>query len=107
MLYLFGEATKAKLFVTPKKSLIRSFNNLSNVGNKPKTYRDMSKGITSLHFYHLFTFWGCWCLVGIADGAGGAFSIARNAKTQEASLEDEAYDSCFSLSGPYKIPTAC
>ena len=79
MLHLFGEARKAKLFVTPKKSLIRSFNNLSNVGNEPKTYRDMSKGITSLHFYHLFTFWGCWCLVGIADGEDTASRIADGA----------------------------
>ena len=40
----------------------------------------------------------CGLIRGITDGAGGAFSIARNAKTQEASLEDEANASCFSLS---------
>ena len=30
--------------------------------------------------------------------------MAIETPTQEASLEDEAYASCFSLSGPYKTP---
>ncbi len=41
MLYLFGEARKAKVFVTPKKNRTCSFNNLNKVGNKPKNYRDL------------------------------------------------------------------
>ena len=41
-------------------------------------------------------------LEGIRDGVGGAFSIARNAKTQEAFASRDP----LGVGGPYKTPKA-